>query len=199
MIVFAGRCRVAGQTACATFVDTEEVTGSIPVSPTDVCAAQRLVTRSTVTSRLPCAAYGGSKLGAQDQVRPPRPRLPGDPYPHRLAEAVLLSLDDLAAANQGGQVRQPDRSIPPGRGAGSCRCEGSETRTQTQNDRRPNGRPTMPRISGDPRRAGSLNLSTGLRVVTCQPVLGRMWTAYTRSVTSRCGRSAPGSVFLDRL
>src|SRR4051794_41052455 len=31
--------------------DTEEVTGSIPVSPTSVCAAQRLVIRSSVPSR----------------------------------------------------------------------------------------------------------------------------------------------------
>ncbi len=42
--------------------------------------------------------------------------------------------------------------------------------------RRPNGRPTMRRISGEPRPAGSLTLSTGLRVVA---------GAHMRSVTSR--------------
>src|SRR3712207_2925493 len=52
--------------AGARFLDTEEVTGSIPVSPTRVCAGQRLVTGLWVTSRSLLAAYGGSKLGAQD-------------------------------------------------------------------------------------------------------------------------------------
>src|SRR3954451_7364471 len=49
-------------------VDTEEVTGSIPVSPTTVCAAQRLVTRSWVTSQLRCVPYTGSKMGAHDHL-----------------------------------------------------------------------------------------------------------------------------------
>jgi hypothetical protein len=47
-------------------VDTEEVTGSISVSPTSVCAAQRLVTRSWVTSCSHRVPYIGSKMGAQD-------------------------------------------------------------------------------------------------------------------------------------
>jgi hypothetical protein len=50
--------------------DTEEVTGSIPVSPTNVCAGQRLVTGSWVTSLSRCAPYGGSKLGAEDHHSP---------------------------------------------------------------------------------------------------------------------------------
>src|SRR4051812_39286257 len=61
--------------AGARFLDTEEVTGSIPVSPTRVYADQRLVTRSSVTSRSRCVPYGGSKMGAQDQLAN-RPSVP---------------------------------------------------------------------------------------------------------------------------
>ena len=50
----------------ARFLDTEEVTGSNPVSPTNVLASHRLVTRILVTSRSRSAHYIGSKLGAQD-------------------------------------------------------------------------------------------------------------------------------------
>ena len=59
---------LAGQRLSPGNFDTEEVTGSIPVSPTSVCAAQRLVTKSSVTSRSHVAPYGGSKMGAQDHL-----------------------------------------------------------------------------------------------------------------------------------
>ena len=48
--------------------DTEEVTGSIPVSPTSVCAAQRLVARSWVTSQLRCIPYIGSKVDQRERA-----------------------------------------------------------------------------------------------------------------------------------
>ena len=54
--------------AGARFLDTEEVTGSIPVSPTSVCAGQRLVTEYSVTGFLRSGPYGGSRLGAQDHL-----------------------------------------------------------------------------------------------------------------------------------
>jgi hypothetical protein len=54
---------------CPRFVDTEEVTGSNPVSPTREPAGHRLVTEISVTSRFVLAAYIGSKLGAQDRLR----------------------------------------------------------------------------------------------------------------------------------
>jgi hypothetical protein len=44
----AGHLRSHWSAAWGPFADTEEVTGSIPVSPTKVCAGQRLVTGSTV-------------------------------------------------------------------------------------------------------------------------------------------------------
>src|SRR2546423_11542223 len=49
------------------FVHTEEVTGSIPVSPTDVSAARTPVTEVVVAGVLRCARYVGSKRGAQDR------------------------------------------------------------------------------------------------------------------------------------
>ena len=54
--------------AGARFLDTEEVTGSIPVSPTKVLAGQRLVTGLSVTSRCCCVPYCGSRMGAQDHL-----------------------------------------------------------------------------------------------------------------------------------
>jgi hypothetical protein len=66
--VDAGRLRSRRSRACGPFVDTEEVTGSIPVSPTRVSAAQRLVIRSWVTSQLRYVPYIGSKLGAHDHL-----------------------------------------------------------------------------------------------------------------------------------
>ena len=59
----AVRSRAIGA-AGARFPDTEEVTGSIPVSPTRVCAVQRLVTGSSVASRLCCSLYYGNKIGS---------------------------------------------------------------------------------------------------------------------------------------
>jgi len=47
------------------FVDTEEVTGSNPVSPTKVSAGHGLVTDVEVTAHFPIAAYIGSKMGAE--------------------------------------------------------------------------------------------------------------------------------------
>ena len=44
---------------------TEEVTGSNPVSPTNVSAGQGLVTDPEVTNRSVFAAYIGSKMGAK--------------------------------------------------------------------------------------------------------------------------------------
>jgi len=55
----------AGQSLVRGNVDTEEVTGSNPVSPTRVFAGQRLVTDPGVRSRSAYAAYIGSKLGAE--------------------------------------------------------------------------------------------------------------------------------------
>src|SRR5205823_9332567 len=53
----------------ARFLDTEEVTGSNPVSPTVFSAGQRLVTVIAVTSCFICVPYVGSKLGAHDRYR----------------------------------------------------------------------------------------------------------------------------------
>jgi transposase len=49
------------------FPDTEEVTGSIPVSPTSKTAGQIARYRILVTGYSLVAPYGGSKLGAQDR------------------------------------------------------------------------------------------------------------------------------------
>jgi hypothetical protein len=49
-------------------VDTEEVTGSNPVSPTREIAGHRLVTENAVTSLLVCVPYVGSKWGAHDRL-----------------------------------------------------------------------------------------------------------------------------------
>src|SRR5207248_6248996 len=53
------------------FVHTEEVTGSIPVSPTSISAGQTPVTGVLVTGVLHLAHYCGSKLGAQDRLHRP--------------------------------------------------------------------------------------------------------------------------------
>src|SRR5258708_6733539 len=57
----------AGQRGWRTFADTEEVTGSIPVSPTSKTAGQPAGYRVTVTSHRVVAPYIGSKMGAQDR------------------------------------------------------------------------------------------------------------------------------------
>jgi hypothetical protein len=52
---------------CSVHVHTEEVTGSIPVSPTSIYAGQTPVTGGPVTGVSRCVPYVGSKWGAQDR------------------------------------------------------------------------------------------------------------------------------------
>jgi hypothetical protein len=57
--------------ACSVLVHTEEVTGSIPVSPTSIYAGQTPVTTTVVTGVSRCVPYVGSKWGAQDHFAAP--------------------------------------------------------------------------------------------------------------------------------
>ena len=104
-----GRRRAAMPRACAghrrwrTVVDMEEVTGSIPVSPTNVYAGRQPVTEISVTGLMHVGHYDGSKLGAQD----PQPRVSDDestPRPRRqcIAEgtAILGSGVESVAAHK---------------------------------------------------------------------------------------------------
>src|SRR5207244_9968901 len=59
------------------FVHTEEATGSIPVSPTDVSAGQGPLPVGSVTGAAHGAPYGGSRLGAQDRPCPAAARSGG--------------------------------------------------------------------------------------------------------------------------